>query len=105
MAASPAAASAVPSATYGQFDPPRTSGRTRPTPNPAAIPARPVRHHARYVRSCKRRIRWTSALAISGIALDGTDGGASGLVPARGGPDVDRAVDGVAVDLGKLGVR
>ena len=39
MAASPAPASAVPSAIYGQFVPLTTSGRTRPTPNPAAIPA------------------------------------------------------------------
>ena len=65
MAASPALVRAVPSAIYGQFVPPTTSGRMRPTPNPAAIPASPVRHHARYVRSCASAVRWTSPLAIS----------------------------------------
>ena len=66
MAASPEADSAVPSAMYGQFVPLTTSGRTRPTANPAAIAANPVRHHARYVRSCASSVRWTSPLAISG---------------------------------------
>src|SRR5829696_7863627 len=83
----PTTANATPIASKGQAAPDDSSGTSLPAATLTAKVVRPVRHHARYVRSFARRVRRVASRASSTLARSTA---ADSAAPRRSLPAVER---------------